>query len=53
MVKLFVVLGKESLDCGLFKNELTALKWFLKNKHSFQDLDGEYGEPVTVKAKKR
>lgn len=53
MVKLYVTLGKEHLYCGEFKDEAAALRWFLKNRHSFQDLNGDFGEPVTVKARKR
>ena len=53
MVKLFVILRSAHLPCGEFKNEAAAIKWFMKNKHSFQDNDGSYGDPVTVQIPRR
>ena len=53
MVKLFVILRNAHLPCGVFKDEAAAIKWFMKNKRSFQDIDGSYGDPVTVTVKHR
>lgn len=53
MVKLYVSVKTDYLYCGDFKDEAAALKWFLKNRHSFQELDGTFGKPVTVRPRKR
>jgi len=53
MVKLYVSIKTDYLYCGDFSTENAALKWFVKNKHSFQELDGTFGTPVTVKVRKR
>ena len=48
MVALYVMHGKVHLYCGDFPNENAAIRWYYKNRRSFQDKDGYYGEPVTV-----
>ena len=53
MVALYVMIRKQHMYCGQFQNEAAAIKWYMKNKHSFQDKDGSYGDPVTVTVKNR
>ena len=52
MVKLYVSLGRSTLYCGSFKNELAALKWFETHKNQLLDHDGDPGTPITVTSRR-
>ena len=53
MVNLYVSIKMDYLYIGSFADEGAALRWFAKNRHSYQDEDGKFGKPITVRPRRR
>ena len=48
-VRLYVSMDGVNLPCGIFKDESSAMRWFLKNRESFRDSKRRFGVPFTVR----
>lgn len=53
MIRLYVATDDTTFFVGHFQDKTRALRWFYKNKYSFQNADGSFGSPLLVFYRKR